>query len=101
MRIRYNEIVSYAFAGLVICCMHATQKIQCCQTLQYLRHLAFNDPKVIGRFDREVDLPIKMIVTEIIMLNKKVDDWVLINTNTIASIRAVLIRSANTLRINS
>ena len=45
--------------------------------------------------------PIKMIATEIIMLNKKVDDWVLINTNTIASIRAVLIRSANTLRINS
>ena len=45
--------------------------------------------------------PIRMIVTEIIMLNKKVDDWVLINTNTIASIRAVLIRSANTLRINS
>ena len=45
--------------------------------------------------------PITMIVTEIIMLNKKVDDWVLINTNTIASIRAVLIRSANTLRINS
>ena len=45
--------------------------------------------------------PIKMIVMEIIMLKKKVDDWVLINTNTIASTRAVLIRSANTLRINS
>ena len=45
--------------------------------------------------------PIKMTVAEIIMLNKKVDDWVLITTNTIASIRAVLIRSANTLRINS
>ena len=45
--------------------------------------------------------PTRMIVMEIIILKKKVDDWVLINTKTIASIRAVLIRSANTLRINS